>query len=148
VGKIKDHNCIGNTCGVLSLFSTTIFSVGVTGAVAVYMSFLGVFIHMGCSSIQTSFASYEVGASCNEECLAAQKHLVDAICNLGKGFGATGVLMFLSAVLGFLTSIMVCVGFCNNKKEEDVIQAVVVVPQRVVAPPVVAQQAVFVGKNQ
>ena len=100
VGKMKDHNCVGNTCGVLSLFSTTIFSVGATGFVAVYMVGIGAFIHLGCSSIQTSFASYEVGASCNEECLAAQKHLVNAICNLGKGFGATGVLMFLSAVLG------------------------------------------------
>jgi hypothetical protein len=134
LGKMKDHNCVGNTCGVLSLFSTTILSVGATGFVAVYMTFLGAYIHLGCSTIQTMYADYENDSTCNEECLAAQKHLVDAICNLGKGFGATGMLMFLSAVLGLLTTIMVCVGFCNNKKQEDAIQAVVVVPQS--APPV------------
>jgi len=64
------------------------------------MAVIGAFIHLLCSSVETSFAAYEVGASCNEECLAAQQHLLDAVCDLGKGFGATGVLMFLSAVLG------------------------------------------------
>jgi hypothetical protein len=100
LGKMKDHNCVGNTCGVLSLFSTTILSVGATGFVAVYMVGIGALIHLGCSSIQTLYADYETDSTCNEECLAAQKHLVEAICNLGKGFGATGMLMFLSTALG------------------------------------------------
>jgi hypothetical protein len=140
VGKMKDQQCLGNTCGVLSLFSTTILSLGAAGGIAVYLTIIGAYIHLACTSIKTTYATYETGPSCNEDCLAAQKHLVDEVCDLGKAFGATGLLMFLSAVLGFLTTIMVCVGFCNNKNEPEAVQAVVI-PATAVAPVAQAQVA-------
>ena len=185
IGKMMENNCLGNTCGVASLCSTTLCSLGAAGGVriimqtthqqghcasrlkffffsffflffllssfffllssascfllpvfsfigrekiAFYLTVIGAYIHLACTTVQASFATYEAGPSCNEECLAAQKHLVDEICDLGKAFGATGVLMALSAILGGVTTVMVCIGFCNNKKEEIVVQAVVVLP--------------------
>lgn len=128
IGKMMENNCLGNTCGVASLCSTTLCSLGAAGGIAFYLTVIGAYIHLACTTVQASFATYEAGPSCNEECLAAQKHLVDEICDLGKAFGATGVLMALSAILGGVTTVMVCIGFCNNKKEEIVVQAVVVLP--------------------
>ena len=111
-----------------SCFLLPVFSFIGREKIAFYLTVIGAYIHLACTTVQASFATYEAGPSCNEECLAAQKHLVDEICDLGKAFGATGVLMALSAILGGVTTVMVCIGFCNNKKEEIVVQAVVVLP--------------------
>jgi len=144
-GKMNNHNSMGNCCGVLSLPSTFLLSMGATFGIAFYLVLVGGYITLACQQTETSFMEYEVSPECNAECLAAQKHYVGAICDIGSAAGTTGMLMFLVAVLGFLTTIMVCVGFCSNKKQQTAVQGVVVqqVPMQQILP---VQQGEIVSK--
>jgi hypothetical protein len=131
VGKMKELDCLGNTCGAISLITTPVLSMLATIGLAFWLLIAGVFINTACTLAKTTFASYEgeLKDSCGKECLAAQKAMMDASCNIGSGFGATGILLFVVGVLGLITTIMVCIGFCNNKKAQTAPQVIIVQQQ-------------------
>lgn len=46
IGKMMENNCLGNTCGVVSLCSTTLCSLGGAGGIAFYLTVIGAYIHL------------------------------------------------------------------------------------------------------
>ena len=81
-------------------------------------------------------AGTDLASTCDAACLGALNHQVDAFCNAGTSVGTVGMMCFMVAACGFVTLILTCVGFCNNKQQAQTViivqggqQQVQVVPQ-------------------
>jgi len=146
-GKLKSQDGVGSLeqgCGTLSIFSTICCGVCGAGALAA-MLFLGAaLLALSCQELKAQNVEYEaeLDQMCTNDCMALRNMDIEIICAAGDTLGMTSTLLMLCTFFSVVTSILVCIGFCNKKNKVQ--QQVVVVQQVPMQQIMPVQQAVVV----
>lgn len=140
ISKMMGNENCANILGGISMCTTILLGFLGTGIVTIYLGFLGALVGYYCEEAEKAFkANAEaIGAACDEACQAAMLHIKDEFCSFGNGLGATSAFLFICVVLGFISMIMTCIGFCQHKtpppQQQPQIQVVVANPAANAAP--------------
>ena len=138
VAKWKQYETCSNLCGCCGVL--TIWAFGVVGS-------LGVLAYLGMAAAQlkilcdqyTGWGGMEDAMDkCHKDCKDAAEEPMRAICAIPNGMSATIACLALGSVMAFVSSIIVCIGFCKHKtpkvgpgqqgQELPTVQAVAVLP--------------------
>ena len=143
-GKLKSQDGVGaleQGCGTLSIFSTICCGVCGAGALGAMLFIGAALLTMGCQALKDQNVQYEneLDQMCTTDCMAVRNIDIEVICNAGKTLGLTSTLLMLCTFFSVVTSILVCIGFCNKKNKVQVV--VQQAPMQQVMP---VQQAVVV----
>ena len=146
-GKLKSQDGVGSLeqgCGTLSIFSTICCGVCGAGALAAMMFLGAALLALSCQGLKDQNLEYEaeLDQMCTTECMAKRNMDIEIICAAGDTLGMTSTLLMLCTFLSVVTSILVCIGFCNKKNKVQ--QQVVVVQQVPMQQIMPVQQAVVV----
>jgi len=140
ISKMMGNENCANILGGISMCTTILLGFLGTGIVTIYLGFLGALVGVYCDEAEKAFAANAeaIGAACDEACQAAMLHIKDEFCGFGKGLGATSAFLFICVILGFISMIMTCIGFCQHKtpppQQQPQIQVVVANPAANAAP--------------
>jgi hypothetical protein len=117
ISKMMGNENCANILGGISMCTTILLGFLGTGIVTIYLGFLGALVGVYCDEAEKAFAANAeaIGAACDEACQAAMLHIKDEFCGFGKGLGATSAFLFICVILGFISMIMTCIGFCQHK---------------------------------
>ena len=146
-GKLKSQDGVGSLeqgCGTLSIFSTICCGVCGAGALAALMFIGAALLAMSCEGLKDQNLQYEaeLDQMCTTDCMAVRNMDIEIICAAGDTLGLTSTLLMLCTFFSVVTSILVCIGFCNKKNKVQ--QQVVVVQQVPMQQIMPVQQAVVV----
>ena len=146
-GKLKSQDGVGSLeqgCGTLSIFSTICCGVCGAGALAALMFIGAALLAMSCQGLKDQNLEYEaeLDQMCTTDCMAVRNMDIEIICAAGDTLGLTSTLLMLCTFFSVVTSILVCIGFCNKKNKVQ--QQVVVVQQVPMQQIMPVQQAVVV----
>lgn len=146
-GKLKSQDGVGaleQGCGTLSIFSTIFCGVCGGGALAAMMLVGAALLSAACQGLEDDNVAYEaeLDKMCTPDCMAVRNIDIETICKAGGTLGLTSTLLLLCCFFSVVTSILVCIGFCNKKNKVQ--QQVVVVQQVPVQQVMPVQQAVVV----
>ena len=146
-GKLKSQDGVGSLeqgCGTLSIFSTICCGVCGAGALAAMMFLGAALLALSCQELKAQNVEYEaeLDQMCTNDCMALRNMDIEIICAAGDTLGLTSTLLMLCTFFSVVTSILVCIGFCNKKNKVQ--QQVVVVQQVPMQQIMPVQQAVVV----
>jgi len=146
-GKLKSQDGVGSLeqgCGTLSIFSTICCGVCGAGALAALMFIGAALLALSCQGLKDQNLEYEaeLDQMCTTDCMAVRNMDIEIICAAGDTLGLTSTLLMLCTFFSVVTSILVCIGFCNKKNKVQ--QQVVVVQQVPMQQIMPVQQAVVV----
>lgn len=141
VAKWKRHETCSKVCGCFGVLTIWAFGVVASLGVLAYLAVLAGYLHVLCEEYKTWGEEARLGEAletCHDDCAEAVQEPGRAFCAIPRGMMATTVTLALGSVMAFVSSIIVCIGFCKHKtpkvdpgqqgQELQTVQAVAVVP--------------------